>query len=54
MRRYALTAELMKAPEAHSLGLIHQVVEENALTPAGNALADLILTSVRDKKGVRY
>ena len=43
MRRYVLTAEPMKSAEAHSLGLIHEVVTEDALEVTGNALVALIL-----------
>ena len=44
MRRYALTAEVMDAPTALSLGLAHQVVEHDALD---NAVDSMIATLVK-------
>lgn len=44
MRRYALTAEMMDAPTALAFGLIHQVVEPEALDSAVDALLATLLT----------
>lgn len=43
MRRYALTAEVMDAPTAMALGLVHQVVEHDALDSAIDAMLDTLL-----------
>ena len=43
MRRYALTAEVMDAPTAMALGLVHQVVEHDALDSAVDAMLDTLL-----------
>ncbi|MBE0488547.1 MAG: enoyl-CoA hydratase/isomerase family protein [Halomonas sp.] len=43
MRRYALTAEVMDAPTALALGLVHQVVEHDALDAAVQAMLDVVL-----------
>lgn len=43
MRRYALTAEVMDAPTALALGLVHQVVEHDALDSAIDAMLDTLL-----------
>ncbi|TFH87264.1 enoyl-CoA hydratase/isomerase family protein [Billgrantia azerbaijanica] len=43
MRRYALTAEVMDAPTALALGLVHQVVEPEALDDAVTAMLDTLL-----------
>ncbi len=42
-RRYALTAETFDAAEAHRLGLIHEVVGEEALWPAAERVVDALL-----------
>lgn len=44
MRRYALTAEVMDAPTAMALGLVHQVVEHDALDSAVDAMLDTLLS----------
>jgi len=41
-RRYFLTAEKFGAPEAFRIGLIHDLVEEDELGPALNALVTLL------------
>ncbi len=38
-RRYAVTAETFDAAEAHRLGLVHEVLDEDALRPAAERLA---------------
>lgn len=43
MRRYALTAEPMQATQAHTLGLIHEVVGKGGLEAAGDAFVAQIL-----------
>jgi methylglutaconyl-CoA hydratase len=42
-RRYALTAEPFDATEARRLGLVHEVVAEEALRPAADRLAGALL-----------
>lgn len=42
-RRYALTAEPFDANEARRLGLVHEVVAEDALRPAADRLAGALL-----------
>lgn len=42
-RRYALTAEVFDAAEAHRLGLVHEVVEEEALEAAAGRVAAALL-----------
>lgn len=42
-RRYALTAEPFDAAEARRLGLVHEVVAEDALRPAADRLAGALL-----------
>jgi methylglutaconyl-CoA hydratase len=44
-RRYFLTAEKFDPQEAHRLGLIHQIVNENELTKIGQKLAENLLTN---------
>ena len=41
-RRYLLTAERFDAVEAHRLGLVHAVVEPDALEATGTALLDAL------------
>ena len=43
MRRYALTAEAFDATEARRIGLVHEVVEEDALWPAAERIAGALL-----------
>ena len=43
MRRYALTAEAFDATEARRIGLVHEVVEEDALRPAAERIAGALL-----------
>ncbi|MGO3058750.1 MAG: enoyl-CoA hydratase/isomerase family protein [Halomonas sp.] len=43
MRRYALSAEVIDAPTALSLGLAHQVVEHSALDSAVDAMLETLL-----------
>ncbi len=42
-RRYTLTAETFDAAEAHRLGLVHEVVEQEALWPAADRIVDALL-----------
>jgi methylglutaconyl-CoA hydratase len=42
-RRYALTAEAFDAAEARRIGLVHEVVEEEALRPAAERIAGALL-----------
>ncbi len=42
-RRYALTAEIFDAAEAHRLGLVHEVVSAEALWPAADRIVDTLL-----------
>jgi methylglutaconyl-CoA hydratase len=44
-RRYALTAETFDAAEAHRLGLVHEVLDEDALRPAADRLATSLLAN---------
>jgi methylglutaconyl-CoA hydratase len=44
-RRYFLTAEPFTADEAHRLGLVHEVVAEEALQSRGRELAALLLNN---------
>ena len=44
-RRYALTAETFDAAEAHRLGLVHEVLDEDALRPAADRIATGLLAN---------
>ncbi|WP_136246929.1 enoyl-CoA hydratase-related protein [Halomonas borealis] len=45
MRRYALTAEVMDAATAERLGLVHRLVEPDALDTAVDAMIDTLLAT---------
>jgi len=42
-RRYACTAEVFDAAEARRIGLVHEIVEDDALRPAADRLASAIV-----------
>ncbi len=51
MRRYALTAEVLDAVQAHTLGLVHEVVDSDQLDVRVDAFIQLLLAN--SPQGVR-